>query len=739
MFNTRAEQLFRDNPPIVKKPRKVRKRQCKSSAPSPKKSEVSRSSYNKDAVTCQYLMAEAFVKSLLQWKCTLPKEEFKDIADIVIKRLSTILEYTPVDSGDRTTQQMRFLADIIAAWIAGVLFEVAEAHKEDLEKECEERRKIKEEEETEDDTEESEEEEFIPRIIEESHSLKTVEAAELGEESEKEEEKSDGEEGEDENKIPKDGYDDDDEGDDGPGGAGGVSGRTEPPENDAEPPVDDEKPPEEETDVSPSEELPEESEPAPDEAPLDTLESSSKISATDLDQEPPEGDGPSAPLGEELPADENPLTTEDQEDGDEDQSVVPTAVPSSPPLGTSEDIPDKSAASIPAIESAIEKEVGGEESETGALPETLEEAPVLTPEITSEDAGYTPAAAEVPEEALATPATPQATPSEQVTDSRPSDALATPQSTPSEQLMEEKSSSTLVPQSSTVEGIESEVKSLIDQTPATPIEEPGEKPGEVATKDDASVKNLGLDITAEDLSKAGIPSSLPSPGPQTKGQEKKLKDSEFIEGNIRKMMQTDVPFLDLIRIFDRIENAVAKEKENDGEDLLTDRIHRAVYEKLERLAKAESPEKWTPHLQDVLDVLSGKIAQWVRNILTNSEIFFLNENPPMVESAELRNFGKWIGEMSERANSWTVWMQNMIDEWTKMQSNQVTKIDWQNWTRNFAAGALKWRRYYLESVHHAHHNRTMLAGRDVVKTGEMKYPEWSIQEREIENIDLLQE
>ncbi|XP_015125907.1 FK506-binding protein 5 [Diachasma alloeum] len=753
-----AERLFRNDSQNAKRTCKIRKSKCKTSAQAPKKSEVSHSPCNKDAVGCQYLMAEAFVKSLLQWKCTLPKAEFKDIADIIIKRLSTTLEYTPVDNADRTTQQMKFLADIIAAWIAGILFEVAESHKEDLEKECEERKKMKEEEETEDDTEESEEQEFIPQKIEDSKSLKAVETTELKEDTEKEDEKS--EDGEDGDKTPKD----DNKDNDGNGGAGGVSEPTEPSEDYPEPPADQGRPTQEETELSPDEESQEETKPSPDEAPQDNLDSLLNRSQTDLDIESSEGDGKFPPLSEEPPIGKIPLTTYKEEDDksvistavpsalppeipeespdkltasipakesedkktnqEDDTSVIPIAVPSALPPKIPEESPDKSTASIPVKESAIGKEIDGKESQIGTLPDASNDAPLATPESIPAipgDVGDTPFTVEVSAKDSIIPAMPQATPSEQLMNLKPSD--------------------TLDKNISTIEAAKLEVESSTEQISVTPI--PIEQPEDVL-KEDASLKNLGSDITAKELSTAKIPSSkypssLPFQRPQRKAPETEEKDSDFIEGNLRKMLQTDVPFLDLIKIFDRIENAVSKEKENQGEDLMTDRIHRAIYEKFERLVKAETPERWTAHLQDVLDVLSGKIAQWVRNILTDSEILFLNENPPMVESGELRNFGKWIGEMSERANGWTVWMQNMINELMKMQPNQVTRIDWQNWTRNFAEDALKWRRYYLESVHYVHHNRTMLSGREVVKTGEMKYPEWSIQEREIETLDLLQE
>lgn len=137
------------------------------------------------AVCCQYLMAERFVKSILDWKCPIPKEEYRDIADVILRRLGFIIEYTPIDNGDRKSQQMRFLADVISCWISGVLLEVAEAHKKELEEECV-RRKQAEEEETEDEEGESEEE------TERTFSRKSDEESEdEKEDKEKDEEKED--------------------------------------------------------------------------------------------------------------------------------------------------------------------------------------------------------------------------------------------------------------------------------------------------------------------------------------------------------------------------------------------------------------------------------------------------------------------------------------------------------------------------------------------------------------------
>ncbi|XP_072761982.1 uncharacterized protein [Anoplolepis gracilipes] len=89
---------------------------------------------DKDATMCQYLMAAHFVKSILRHQCELQKKDIHEIAAVIFKRLTSLDGYTTdVQNGDRATQQMRFLANIVACWIAEILIEVAEIHEETLE------------------------------------------------------------------------------------------------------------------------------------------------------------------------------------------------------------------------------------------------------------------------------------------------------------------------------------------------------------------------------------------------------------------------------------------------------------------------------------------------------------------------------------------------------------------------------------------------------------------------------
>ncbi|RLU14894.1 hypothetical protein DMN91_012781 [Ooceraea biroi] len=98
------------------------------------------STLEKDATMCQYLIAECFVRSILGYQCQSQKKDVREIAQVILKRLTSLDGYTDTRSDDRATQQLRLLADIVACWIAEVLMEVAETRKEALEEYREKRR-----------------------------------------------------------------------------------------------------------------------------------------------------------------------------------------------------------------------------------------------------------------------------------------------------------------------------------------------------------------------------------------------------------------------------------------------------------------------------------------------------------------------------------------------------------------------------------------------------------------------
>lgn len=91
---------------------------------------------DRDATMCQYLMAERFVKSLLEYR----REMQKDISvftDVIMKRLMSFDEYAK--NGDRAMQQLQLLADVIACWMIEIIVEVNKTDREALKEYREER------------------------------------------------------------------------------------------------------------------------------------------------------------------------------------------------------------------------------------------------------------------------------------------------------------------------------------------------------------------------------------------------------------------------------------------------------------------------------------------------------------------------------------------------------------------------------------------------------------------------
>lgn len=84
---------------------------------------------DRDAVMCQYLMAERFVKSILESRRETQKKDIREIADVIMKRLTSLDGYADAKDGDRATRQLRLLADVVACWMVEVLVEVAETYK----------------------------------------------------------------------------------------------------------------------------------------------------------------------------------------------------------------------------------------------------------------------------------------------------------------------------------------------------------------------------------------------------------------------------------------------------------------------------------------------------------------------------------------------------------------------------------------------------------------------------------
>ncbi|XP_043497160.1 glutamic acid-rich protein-like [Polistes fuscatus] len=457
--------------------RKKERKFNRSTRKSKKSGTLSATILDKDAVTCQYMMAERFVKSILDWRCPIPKEEYEDIANVIIKRLSYALEYTPLDESDRKSQQMRFLSDVVACWISGVLFEVAEDRKMELEQLCEKKRK--EEEEEEEDEEEEEEEE------------------------EDKEEKEEEEEQEDE--------DDQDE--------------------------DEEE-----------------------------------------DEEEDEGE------------------EEKEEEGTDKEAQ--------------ERVQQEERRKMEEEEERMRKE----------------------------------------EEAI----------------------------------------------------LESERKE--EQEERERIEEEEDEKRRKKVEEEEKAK-----------------------------RETKLRKSIVTVGDYGDFFSTDLPFVTFRKLIDVLYAMLESMPESKGVDLIRDRIQAAIYDKFRTVIEEEDPEALNEHMKDVLIVLAGKIANWMKNILTESQIIFLDKYPAEVESIEIRDWSKWLTYVSDTADNWGTWLRKVLEEAEGINEEGITRGDWQDWTKSVDVDALLWRRFHLQTIHQAHRNVTLMAQREVVKTGTKTM---DFTEKEIRNADL---
>lgn len=949
--------------------------------------------FDEKAVNCQYSMAMEFVKSILQWKSEIPKEEFQDISDIIVKRLENILEYQVVDSGDRMTQQMKFLSDIVASWIAGVLFEVAELQKEELEKECDEKRQGKmgssSDDSDDDDDDDSEKEivlmprpELLAKLKKEKEPKKEKEESkgQIGDSYTrmkiKKEDKSDDEDGDgvveggsrspeqtpqqndtaggspqvSEEKISNDGKDegetdnldrelgsvneDESKNDnkksirfDGKESKGGIitdgleksgdsvlSSKEIKSENmsrasrnrvgfagvpeDAGRPDDEEEVVLGESDSI--EEIPQEpklyetitiddegdNEPGFEpvrqrvkEEPELMAPSISKIKIEKKDETFDESmgevkkesglEGPlvtrikSEKIGEDLsepsvaikkePGLEEPLVTQIKLEKTEEDLSGPVAIKKEPRLkeplvsqiksekigeegeNLSEPVAIKKEPGLEGLTlSQIKQEIKQEPplsqiksekiDETDSLTRTIKQEPgvekllpvsqiksekieeiekplvqeikpepglsgpmganIKTERIEEESGGFAqvkiePGVLESPEIKIKTEKVEgdliQEVEKTEVID-LPVNEVKKPEvvGQKMEELIKESGKSEMVEEKlgGVVGGREksgdkfleksrvSEIKleksqdfgpesvhlpedkvkvKMIDEKLKDLIED-SEKSGDKLYKKSRASKikseNLGLDKSMLEKNKEEMKFPLFPELLLSKNQD---DDKLQIMADLEKILKTDVPFVNFLKIFKTLESVLEKKNINLGDDLMTNRLHRAVYKKFENIVRAESPDELTNDLKEMLNILSGKISLFLRDVLTDTEILFLEKYPAQVESFELREISKWMQDILNMADVWSTWLQKVINEANEISKNPTTRDDWNKWTNRVQTDALNFHKFYLESRHQAQHNRVMLSGRHVVKTGKLNYPpdyEHTSIEHEIKTTNL---
>lgn len=612
-----AENYFRDTKRVKERKAglgkcvKKRCKQEKGKSPCP-------SGLDKEAVICQYLMAERFVKSILEWKCPIPVEEFQDIATVILRRLSFVLEYTPLgEQEDLKSQQMRLLADIVACWISGVLFEVAEDHKKELEED-----KLQSEEDEDEETEEEEEEE-------EEESLKPGKEVDE-EEGEEEIEEKFGEDGKGNKEIiPKDLKKD------------------------------------------------------------ETKESETKEEEPKIDSEVPE-----EPIG--YPG---IVKTEPKEPSPEIEDTVKVK----------EELPDREKEEKEAEEKARREE----EERRRQQEEEAERARREAEEMKKKQKEMEEAAAEAArlEE-------------EKKKKKKEAEEMAAAEE---EEKRKKKEA----------EEEEKKKKKEAEETAAAEEEKKKKKQKEEEEKEEKKKRE-------EEEEERRRKEEEVEKNKKKKQEEEKLKEvgpGTAIDGiGEGDLFKSELPFITFGKIIDTMYEMVSDSSEIEETDPVQNRIQRAIYEKLFRLVELESPESLTENLKDVIDVTSGKIASWLKELLKDTETQFMVAHPPEVESKEIRDWGKWIDQVADRAVDWADWIHRVVKEAEGKSVGPVNRGEWVNWTGDTDTNALLWRRYYLETVHQAHHNKMMMADRPLVKTGQkgkgVRSSGAIITEKEITNTDL---
>ena len=823
--------MFRDKDRRSKKEREKRKKRlnCKSNKSENQREphiSSSTSELDKEAVNCQYLMAESFVKSILDWKCPIPKEEFKDIADVILKRLGYILDYSPVGGEDRRSQQMRFLADIVGSWIAGVLFEVAETRKAELEEECERRRKEADEE-SEDESDDESEDNFGARDDDDDDDDNDED--DDNDDGAKRKKKKKGPEddgkggapgkGEDDKTKIKEGTDDD-----GDGGQEMPGEKTDSPIAEEQVDQDQEKEAQEKKSelsaetgekktpmMKPRETMLEEmtKEAGDDDTTTgnialkekDKIQIPMENQSTRLDEqeieskdEPAKADAVDPQRAEDnsevkvtvtLPEDTGPKTEKPQALGKDKQEgkISPEALPGEtvlephkePDLGDGEPVMDTAEKPSDMTDNSKRDDA------TSKKPDDAAQTPMVSTELRGVSQKADTTVSEILAESKDKVIEPNAT---EVNKEVPSDTLKDAKSGKSvlpemRKAVDEKAEGVQMNERSAVDNIAykdlpvqpkeaSEPSKILEENKEVPVI----KPLELTTKDvnaqgpedltgpktieDSALPFVPVEFVTgnkeilkdDEETKKTVqipqrPSLLLVPGAVLRAKPKEMEKKTMIKPpSIRvfagKEYTNDTPFVTFDQIFHTIYNALESGKENPGGDPITNRLHRAVYEKFFNVVQEEGPQPVSELTKDVLDVMSGKIALWLRDILTNSQLSLMKKHPETVGSVDVREWTNWICNVSDGLNAWSVWIQKTIRQAEGMRSGRVTRGDWLDWTKSVDSDALFWRRFYLESVHRAHQNLMMIRDRHVVKTGtgETKNKEKEKYEKEVKVTDL---
>ncbi|XP_026297335.1 probable serine/threonine-protein kinase kinX [Apis mellifera] len=614
-------------------------------------------SFERDSVSSQYLIAERFVRSILKWKCPFPKSEIKDIAEVIVRRLINVLEYSQPKDEDRKSQQVRYLADVLACWVTGVLFEVAQYQEEKLLERCR-----KKEEEMRIDEEEEEEEE-----------------------DEEEEEEAEEEEEEEERKYPDEDDDDYDWGED--------AKMAEEEEEEEEKAKEPEEAPEREIKEEEEEVKLEKVDEAVDEEERVEIEREAQVQPEEQETE---------------------IQTEPQPQVEAEVEARPRVEePTEPELEL-----------VLEVETETESEAA-QEAETETESEAIQDTETETEVEAVQEIGTEPESETVQEMETETEVeTPKAGEEGESEEARPGE-----EGIPSEVEKEAER---------TEEGIKQEIeearpgeekpeeitKPREEEITAAEAEEKREEPSEEAeiireeevAKKEKEAEERKAEEKVEDVAKEKEMEVRVSPKKISLEPMEVPKEIDIMK-TLEDVFKTDLPYLTFDKIIDTIYKMIESAPENTGEDPITNGIHRAIYEKLTNIVRLENPDLLTEDLKITMNIVCGKIATWLRSLLTQSQLAFMEQYMPEVESLEIRDWTRWLEYISDVAKDWNIWLRSVIEKILEMESEKITRGEWHDWTKSIDTKALLWRRFHLQTLHQANRNRTMLIGRRIVKTG----------------------
>ncbi|XP_017884410.1 uncharacterized abhydrolase domain-containing protein DDB_G0269086-like [Ceratina calcarata] len=636
--------------------------------------------FDKDAITCQYIMAERFVRSILKWRGSLPKEEISDVTEVIVKRLTQVLEYTPTQSEDRKSQQMRFLADVIASWVTGVVSEVAEYQEEKMRERCKKKEEeLREAEEELRDWEESEDED------EDRYKPKRDEYIE--EEEEEEEEEDVEEEIEEEPEKEEE-----------------VEGEIEYEVQEAEITLEEE---EEELEVT-------EIELAVDVETETQVESEVQIET-------------------EIQTEEKPVAEAEVEATELEAEVAAGEAAAAEAAAAEAAAAEAAAAEAAAAEAAAAEAAAAEAAAAEAAAAEAAAAEAAAAEAAAAEAAAAEAAAA--EAAAAEAAAAEAAAAEATaTEAAAAEATATEAATAEAAATEAATAEAAAAEAAVAEAAAAEAAAAEAVT------------AEAAAAEAAAAETAAAEAAAAEAAAA---EEEPAPPETIIGEEEEIpkepsiirvekdvsKEIDIMKG-LEELLKTDLPFLTFDKIIDAVYKMIESMPENAGEDPITNGIHRAIYEKLSNIVLLEDPDLLTEELKTIMNVVCGKIANWLRSILTKSQLAFMEKYMPEVESKEIRDWTRWLEYISDVAKDWNVWLRSVIEKIFEMKHEDITRGEWHDWTKSVDTKALLWRRFHLQTLHQAQRHVTLLLGRHVVKTGMKGFIAPDTSERLITTTDL---